>query len=108
MYNTQHAEKYLMKIALIGEQSARFLRSIAIENLKDELEVIEGVSEVRIGGGWNQSLDINIGLDRLSEYDVSSSNVSYNINLSFKIIFIGKYFTKKIFPILFIYNFFSF
>ncbi|MFN4290789.1 MAG: efflux RND transporter permease subunit [Permianibacter sp.] len=70
-----------------AEQSLTALRRLADEQIKKQLEAIEGVAAVKISGGFEDEVQINIDQDKLSQLNLSIEQVAQhlqaeNINLS--------------------------
>ena len=75
------------KTAEAAEQSLTALRRLADEQIKKQLEAIEGVAAVKISGGFEDEVQINIDQDKLSQLNLSIEQVAQhlqaeNINLS--------------------------
>ncbi|MFZ5842792.1 MAG: efflux RND transporter permease subunit [Pseudomonadota bacterium] len=70
-----------------AEQSLTALRRLADEQIKKQLEAIEGVAAVKISGGFEDEVQINIDQDKLAQLNLSIEQVAQhlqaeNINLS--------------------------
>ncbi len=70
-----------------SEQNLTWLRRLADEQIKKQLEAIEGVAAVKISGGYEDEVQINIDQDKLAQLQLSIEQVANhlqaeNINLS--------------------------
>ena len=73
--------------AQAAEQNLTALRRLADEQIKKQLEAIEGVAAVKISGGYEDEVQINIDQDKLAQLNLGIEQVAQhlqaeNINLS--------------------------
>lgn len=77
----------IMRIGLYGEESLIALRLLAEEEIKPELESLEGVAAVRINGGLEEEIQIEIDQPKLAALRIPLSQVvnrlaQENVNLT--------------------------
>ncbi|MFT5365127.1 MAG: HAE1 family hydrophobic/amphiphilic exporter-1 [Candidatus Latescibacterota bacterium] len=77
----------IMRIGLYGEESLIALRLLAEEEIKPELESLEGVAAVRINGGLEEEIQIEIDQPKLASLRIPLSQVvnrlaQENVNLT--------------------------
>lgn len=77
----------IMRVGLYGEESLIALRLLAEEEIKPELESLEGVAAVRINGGLEEEIQIEIDQPKLAALRIPLSQVANrlaqeNVNLT--------------------------
>ena len=65
----------IMWLALEGDRTLQQLNSYAINVIKKNLETINGVGEIRIGGRSERTIRINLDLDRMAAFNVTTSEI---------------------------------
>jgi multidrug efflux pump subunit AcrB len=74
IFEINFAEFPIMQVNVAGPYSLVRLREVA-EDLQDELEQIPSVLEVRLSGGLEREVHVDVDLAKLKFYDVSFSDV---------------------------------
>ncbi len=64
----------IMMVSIVGKQSLVRLKKIA-EDLQDEFEQIPGVLEVRLSGGLEREVKVNLNAHRLEYYNLGTEDV---------------------------------
>jgi len=77
----------IMRLGLYGEESLIALRLLGEEHIKPELESLEGVASVRVNGGLEEEIHIEIDQPKLASLRISLSQVASrlsqeNVNLT--------------------------
>lgn len=77
----------IMRIALSGENDLIALRLLAEEQIKQDIESIEGVASVQVLGGLEEEIQINVHAGRLAQLGIPISQVAQrlaqeNVNLT--------------------------
>ena len=65
----------IMWLALEGDRTMQQLNSYAINTIKKNLETINGVGEVKIGGKRERTIRINLDLDSMAAFNVTTAEV---------------------------------
>ena len=65
----------IMWMALEGDRTLQQLNSYAINVIKKNLETINGVGEIRIGGRRERTIRINLDLDRMAAFRVTTNEI---------------------------------
>ncbi|RLA46583.1 MAG: AcrB/AcrD/AcrF family protein [Gammaproteobacteria bacterium] len=65
----------IMWLALEGDRTLQQLNSYAINIIKKNLETINGVGEIRIGGRRERTIRINLDLDRMAAFNVTTNEI---------------------------------
>ena len=65
----------IMWLALEGDRTMQQLNSYAINIIKKNLETINGVGEVKIGGKRERTIRINLNLDSMAAFNVTTGEV---------------------------------
>lgn len=65
----------IMWLALEGDRTMQQLNSYAINIIKKNLETINGVGEVKIGGRRERTIRINLNLDSMAAFNVTTGEV---------------------------------
>ncbi len=65
----------IMWLALEGDRTLQQLNSYAINTIKKNLETIDGVGEIRIGGRSERTIRINLDLDRMAAFSVTTKEI---------------------------------
>jgi HAE1 family hydrophobic/amphiphilic exporter-1 len=65
----------IMWLALEGDRTLQQLNSYAINTVKKNLETINGVGEIRIGGRRERTIRINLDLDRMAAFQITTNEV---------------------------------
>jgi HAE1 family hydrophobic/amphiphilic exporter-1 len=66
----------IMQIAIAGERPLREVTLIADERIKQRLENITGVGEVRIVGGAQREIQVRVDPDRMRGFNITMTDVS--------------------------------
>jgi HAE1 family hydrophobic/amphiphilic exporter-1 len=66
----------IMQIAIAGERPLREITLMADERIKQRLENITGVGEVRIVGGAQREIQVRVDADRMRGYNITMTDVS--------------------------------
>lgn len=70
----------IMWLALEGDRTLQQLNSYAINVIKKNLETIDGVGEIRIGGRRERTIRVNLDLDRMAAFNVTTGEILAAIN----------------------------
>ncbi|NQD37553.1 efflux RND transporter permease subunit [Permianibacter sp. IMCC34836] len=75
------------RTAAAAEQNLTWLRRLADEQVKKQLEAIEGVAAVKISGGYEDEVQINIDQEKVSQLGLTIEQIAQhlqaeNVNLS--------------------------
>ena len=65
----------IMWLALRGDRTMQQLNSYAINVIKKQLETINGVGEIVIGGQRERTVRVNLDLDRMAAFNVTTSEI---------------------------------
>ncbi len=65
----------IMWLALEGDRTLQQLNSYAINVIKKNLETINGVGEILIGGRRERTIRINLDLDRMAAFNVTTNEI---------------------------------
>tara|TARA_R110000787_G_scaffold98736_2_gene203021 strand:+ start:6031 stop:9117 length:3087 start_codon:yes stop_codon:yes gene_type:complete len=65
----------IMWLALEGDRTLQQLNSYAINVIKKNLETVNGVGEIQIGGKRERTIRINLDLDRMAAFNVTTTEV---------------------------------
>lgn len=65
----------IMWLALEGDRTLQQLNSYAINVIKKNLETINGVGEIRIGGRRERTIRVNLDLDKMAAFNVTTSEI---------------------------------
>lgn len=65
----------IMWLALEGDRTLQQLNSYAINIIKKNLETINGVGEIRIGGRRERTIRVNLDLDRMAAFQITTNEV---------------------------------
>ncbi len=65
-YGTEQMQSFFMWISVAGREDTDILRQIAEDQLKPQLEAIDGIAEVSLGGHSRDSVDVVFQRDRLA------------------------------------------
>ena len=68
------SESPIITISLSGSNNLVFLRDIA-ENIKDEIESVQGILEVKIAGGLEREMHIDVDPLKLQNYNISLNKI---------------------------------
>ena len=70
----------IMWLALQGDRTLQQLNSYAINVVKKNLETINGVGQIQIGGKRERTIRVNLDLDRMAAFNVTTSEILAAIN----------------------------
>ena len=76
----------IMTISVTGNRPPAYLRQIAIDTIKEELEKVDGVASASVEGGLEREILVDVNQNKLKTYGVSILNVSdaiTNANLNY-------------------------
>jgi len=73
-------EQGFMTVQLIGPQQADVLRAHAEREIKPRLSSVPGVGEIRVDGGTEREVRVELDPDRLATYGVGPTEVRFAIN----------------------------
>ncbi|RKY89563.1 hypothetical protein DRQ09_01140 [candidate division KSB1 bacterium] len=79
-FDTSELSNFLMNLTIRGPGSTERLRRIAEKKVKPELEKIDGIVNVSIGGGDKKEVKIEIDEDKLQNYQIPLTRVISKIN----------------------------
>lgn len=65
----------IMWLALEGDRTLQQLNSYAINVIKKNLETIDGVGEIAIGGRRERTIRVNLDLDRMAAFNVTTNEI---------------------------------
>lgn len=65
----------IMWLALEGDRTLQQLNSYAINVIKKNLETINGVGEIRIGGRRERTIRVNLDLDKMAAFNVTTTEI---------------------------------
>ena len=70
----------IMWLSLKGDRTLQQLNSYAINVIKKNLETVNGVGQVQIGGKRERTIRINLDLDRMAAFNITTNEVLAAIN----------------------------
>jgi hydrophobic/amphiphilic exporter-1 (mainly G- bacteria), HAE1 family len=65
----------IMWLALEGDRTMQQLNSYAINVIKKNLETINGVGEIRIGGRRERTIRVNLNLDSMAAFNITTNEI---------------------------------
>ncbi|KPL08162.1 hypothetical protein AMJ85_08690 [candidate division BRC1 bacterium SM23_51] len=74
-FSTEHIQTFFMWIIVGGKDDRETLRQIAEDLLQPQLEAIDGVAEVNVGGYYRESIDVVLDRDKLASHRVGLGRV---------------------------------
>ena len=70
----------IMRLAFYGRLSLMEMRRVAEERLRPDLESLEGVAAVRINGGLEEEIQVEVETQRLAHLGISISQITNRLN----------------------------
>lgn len=75
IFSTEQIQTFFMWITVHGKDDRETLRQIAEDRLLPQLEAVDGVAEVNVGGYYRESIDVVFDRDKLAAHNVGLGRV---------------------------------
>ncbi|MFC1733670.1 efflux RND transporter permease subunit, partial [candidate division KSB1 bacterium] len=79
-FDTEMISNFLMELSIRGEDDLDVLRRVAEEKILPELEKVDGISNVNVGGGQLREVLIKVDENKAREYEINLVTIISKIN----------------------------